>query len=195
MQLINGGSFISGTRTKNKSSCASSFSSLLIHFTLASSVSQHESGPAEQRDSLWMEREECVCACEMVFGEPSNYHTFCTNRNRQAGGCNVKAGWVPWYCILCCCTLKWRASTCNICKWDLFIQQATGRIAEPFVYIRSLCLRVVLFPLPPPLVLIGHILCNLNANLNVSLQVDNLLLLQLLPMDNNNNNNNQVIII
>lgn len=25
------------------------------------------------------------CACEMVFGEPSNYHTYCANRNRHPG--------------------------------------------------------------------------------------------------------------
>lgn len=56
------------------------------------------------------------CACEMVFGQPSNYHTYCANKDRQESRC-----------MLCCCSatsqagwLDLKASAFNVWKWHIY---------------------------------------------------------------------------
>lgn len=53
----------------------------------------------KMKRSTWIARTERLggkstseCACEIVFGEPSNYHTYCANRNWQDAW-DVKEHW------------------------------------------------------------------------------------------------------
>lgn len=90
---------------------------------------QHESGSWQEEEeastfrgivSGWPERKKeqtnhhasglNECACEMVFGEPSNYHTYCANRNRQPEDAAV------WDAAAVTGPERGAASACNICK-------------------------------------------------------------------------------
>lgn len=74
-------------------------------------------------DSGWQERKKeqtnhhasglNECACEMVFGEPSNYHTYCANRNRQPEDAAV---WDAAAAATVTGPERGAASACNICK-------------------------------------------------------------------------------